>query len=63
MLRLNDIMAVCVHNLQPLILMLSPLRNESENFLPLEKGVALHLNKLESPSTKYALCQVWLKLA
>ena len=24
---------------------------------------ALHLNKLESPSSKNALCQVWLKLA
>ena len=30
---------------------------------PLEKGGALHLNKLESPSPKDALCQVWLKLA
>ena len=33
------------------------------NYLPLEKGGALHLNKLESPSTKSTLCQVWLKLA
>ena len=33
------------------------------NNLPLEKGAALHLNKLESPSPKDALCQVWLKLA
>ena len=33
------------------------------NYLPLEKGGALHLNKLESPSSKDALCQVWLKLA
>ena len=33
------------------------------NCLPLEKGVALHLNKLEYPSPKDALCQVWLKLA
>ena len=33
------------------------------NYLPLEKGTALHLNKLESPSPKDALCQVWLKLA
>ena len=33
------------------------------NYLPLEKGRALHLNKLESPWTKDALCQVWLKLA
>ena len=32
------------------------------NYLPLEKGGALHLNKLESPSPKDALCQVWLKL-
>ena len=30
-------------------------------FLSLEKGVALHLNKLEFPSPKNALCQVgWL---
>ena len=35
------------------ILLLSPLR----------KGMALHLNKLKSPSPKDALCQVWLKLA
>ena len=33
------------------------------NYLPLEKGRALYLNKLESPSPKKALCQVWLKLA
>ena len=33
------------------------------NYLPLEKGVALHLIKFESPSPKDALCQVWLKLA
>ena len=33
------------------------------NNLPLEKGWVLHLNKLESPSPKDALCQVWLKLA
>ena len=33
------------------------------NYLPLEKGGALHLNKLESPSPKDALCQVWMKLA
>ena len=33
------------------------------NYLPFEKGEALHLNKLESPSPKDALCQVWLKLA
>ena len=33
------------------------------NYLLLEKGGALHLNKLESPSPTDALCQVWLKLA
>ena len=33
------------------------------NYLPLEEGGALHLNKLEFPSPKDALCQVWLKLA
>ena len=31
------------------------------SYLPLGKGGALHLNKLESPSPKEALCQVWLK--
>jgi hypothetical protein len=31
-------------------------------YLPLEKGTPLHLNKLESPSPKNDLCQVWLKL-
>ena len=33
------------------------------NYLPLEKAKVLHLNKLQSPSPKDALCQVWLKLA
>ena len=33
------------------------------NRFPLEKDVALHLNKLESPSIKDALCQLWLKFA
>ena len=33
------------------------------NYLPLEKVGTLHLNELESPSTKDALCHVWLKLA
>ena len=33
------------------------------NYLPFEKGVAHHLNKIESPSPKIALCQIWLKLA
>ena len=29
---------------------------------PIGKGVTLHLNKLESPPPKNALCQAWLKL-
>ena len=33
------------------------------NYLPFGKGVVLHLDKLESPSPKDALCQDWLKLA
>ena len=33
------------------------------NYLPLEKGGALHMIKVESPLSKDALCQVWLKLA
>ena len=32
-------------------------------YLPLEKGMSLHLNKLEFPLPKDALCQVWLKFA
>ena len=35
----------------------------SRYYLPLEKGYPLGLNKLESPSPKNDLCQVWLKLA
>ena len=35
--------------------------SQFHNYLPLEKGVALHLNKLEFPSPNDALCQVWLK--
>ena len=33
------------------------------NYLPLEKGVALHINKLEFPLLKDSLCEVCLKLA
>ena len=29
--------------------------------IPLENGMAIHLNKRESPLPKDALCQVWLK--
>ena len=31
--------------------------------IPLEKGLTFNLNKLDSPSHKDALNQVWLKLA
>ena len=30
---------------------------------PFEKGMAFHLRKHSLPSPKYALCQVWVKLA
>ena len=33
------------------------------NHLPLDNGKVLHLNKLESPAPKDAICQVWLILA
>jgi hypothetical protein len=33
------------------------------NYLPLEKGDPLYLNKLESPPPRDDLCQVWVKLA
>ena len=33
------------------------------NYLPFGKGLALHFNKLESPSSRDTLCHVWLKLA
>ena len=33
------------------------------SYFPLEKGVILHLNKLEFPPPKDSLCPVWLKLA
>ena len=34
-----------------------------EEDFPLGKGLALHLSKIKSPSSKNALCHVWLKLA
>ena len=37
--------------------------SQFHNYLPLEKGRALQLNKLEFPSLKDTLCHVWLKLA
>ena len=33
------------------------------NYLPFALGVALHLNKFESPLPGNTLCQIWLKLA
>ena len=38
-------------------------RRKKHPFLPYENLLVLHLNKLESPSSKDALCKVWLKLA
>ena len=34
---------------------------KSRYYLPLEKGTTIHLNKRTLPSSKTALCQVWLK--
>jgi hypothetical protein len=33
------------------------------DFLPLEKGIALHMSNSESPLPKNDLCQLWLQLA
>ena len=37
-----------------------PFRNYM--YLPLEKGMTFHLNKLEFPPPKDALCQVWFEI-
>ena len=43
---------------------IGPMVLEKNMFhLPLEKSKARHLNKLEAPSAKDALHQVWLKFA
>ena len=44
-------------NFKDFVKVISLLRN----YLPLEKGVVLHLNIHESPSPKHGLYQVWLK--
>ena len=36
--------------------LISPILSLFRNYLPLEKDMALHLNKLESPTPKDALC-------
>ena len=36
---------------------------KKNDYLLYKNWMVLHLNKLESPSTKNALCEVWLKLA
>ena len=43
-------------------LRLSNIEKKTLLYLFLEKGVTLHLNKLEFPLPTEALCQVWLKL-
>ena len=37
-------------------------KEEKNHYLLYEYLMVLHLNKLESPSPKDALCKVWLKL-
>ena len=39
------------------------IKRRKNPYLLYENSMVLHLNKLESPSFKDALCQVWLKLA
>ena len=39
------------------------IKRRRKNDVLYENLLVLHLNKLESPSSKDALCQVWLKLA
>ena len=39
------------------------LREEINHYLLYENLMVLHLNKLETPSPKNALCKVWFKLA
>ena len=48
-------------NKHMIIIML--LKRRKTDYLLYEKWIVLHLNKLESPSSKGALCQVLLKLA
>ena len=45
-------------NFKDFVKVISLLRN----YLPLEKGGVIHVNKLESYSLNDVLCQVWLKL-
>ena len=46
-----------------IFLILSMYFSLFRNYQPLEKGRSLHMNKIEFPSPKDALRQVWLKLA
>ena len=39
------------------------IKRRKIHYLVYDNSLVLHLNKLESPSSKDALCQVWLKLA
>ena len=34
-----------------------------QHYLPIKQDMALHLNKIDSPSLKYALCQIWFRLS
>ena len=56
MLRLNDLMAVCVHNLPLVILlMLSPLRNESENQNKIDQNSPVNIRVISYIASKTCL--------
>ena len=55
-IRLKLAQWFCRRRFLNLVCVFSLLRN----YLPLEKGGVLYLNKLESPSPEYAFCQIWL---
>ena len=43
------------------MIIITIIKRRKIHYLLYRKGIVLHLNKLDSPSTKDALCQIWLK--
>ena len=55
MLRLNELMAVCVHNLPLVILpMLYPLRNESENENKINQNCSVNIRAI------FYISSIWI---
>ena len=64
----KDDLALCLVEIGPLGLKKKIIKDcqcifAISSLSPLEKCMTLHLNRLESPSPKDTLCQIWLKLA